>query len=824
MNPKDTEFFLGRVFDLKKKQVKADKQVYYDPSDLTTHAVITGMTGSGKTGLGIILLEEAALQGIPAILIDPKGDLTNHLLHFPELLPADFAPWIDEDAARRDGNSIEQAAEGAASSWKNGLADWGIDKARLEALSENVDYAIYSPGSDSGISVSILASLKCPEITWEGNKEVLRERISSTVTALLGLVGLKDIDPVRSREHILLANIFESAWSQGADLNLEKLILQVQNPPFEKLGVFTLTKFYPEKERFELAMLLNNFLAAPAFQTWLEGQALDIASILYTPEGKPRHSVFYLAHLADAERMFFVTLLYSAIETWMRTQSGSSGLKALVYFDEIVGFLPPVSNPPSKPIILRLLKQARAFGIGLVLATQNPIDLDYKALSNAGTWMIGKLQTDQDKQRLLDGLEGVSSGLNRSYFDKMISELGKRVFLLHNVHEKEPVVFSTRWAMNYLPGPITRNKLAALNALVGADKTPQQAAQRSPSGGNAAKVDTSSKGFGTAIQPVLASSVEVYYLPISRGPSEALVNAQVQLSKKPPTPQYFYKPELIGQARVYYADRKYKIDHEEVYTARIEKLKKRGLVRWEDYLVEPVNLDTLLNQALSNARFGELKPPLDDETSIKDMSEDFGDWIYRTRHLKLQFNEVLKLYSEPSETTAAFRERCSKAAREALDDVSDKIKAKRDKKMDSLELKLKREKLELDKDQKELSQRRLEEASKGLENVLKLLGSRKTSLSTSLTKRRMTTQAKADVEESEQMIAVYEKQLSEIENDFKAELEEAKTKMAESVSNIKEVSIALYKKNIFVELFGVVWMPYYAFKVKDKWVTVKAFK
>lgn len=385
MNPRDTEFFLGRVFDLKKKKVLAEKQVYYDPSDLTTHAVITGMTGSGKTGLGIILLEEAALQGIPAILIDPKGDLTNHLLHFPELLPADFAPWIDEGAARRDGNSIERAAEDAASSWKKGLADWGIDKPRLEALSENVDYVVYTPGSDSGISVNILASLKCPEIPWEGNKEVLRERISSTVTALLGLVGLKDIDPVRSREHILLANIFESAWSQGADLNLEKLILQAQKPPFAKLGVFTLAKFYPEKERFELAMLLNNFLAAPAFQTWMEGQALDIASILYTPEGKPRHSVFYLAHLADAERMFFVTLLYSAIETWMRTQSGSSGLRALVYFDEIVGFLPPVSNPPSKPIILRLLKQARAFGIGLVLATQNPIDLDYKALSNAGT-------------------------------------------------------------------------------------------------------------------------------------------------------------------------------------------------------------------------------------------------------------------------------------------------------------------------------------------------------------------------------------------------------------------------------------------------------
>lgn len=438
--------------------------------------------------------------------------------------------------------------------------------------------------------------------------------------------------------------------------------------------------------------------------------------------------------------------------------------------------------------------------------------------------MIGKLQTDQDKQRLLDGLEGVSSGLNRSYFDKTISELGKRVFLLHNVHEKAPVVFSTRWAMNYLPGPITRNKLPALNALVGADKISQKTAQRSTSDGSTSRADIGAKGFGTATQPVFASSVEVYYLPINRGPSEALADAQIQLPEKPPTPQYLYKTALIGQARVYYADRKYKIDHEEVYTARIEIMDKRGLVRWEDYLVEPVNMDTLLNQVLSNARFGELSPPLDDETSIKDMSEDFVDWIYRTRHLKLQFNEILKLNSEPSETTAAFHERCSKAAREALDDESDKIKAKYDKKMDSLELKLKREKLELDRDQKELSHRRLEEAGKGLENVLKLFNSRKTSLSTSLTKRRMTTQAKADVEESEQMIALYEKQLAEIENDFKAELEEAKKKIADSVNNIKEISIGPFRKNIFIELFGVLWMPYYAFKVKGEWVTVEAFK
>ncbi|MDD3948678.1 MAG: type IV secretion system DNA-binding domain-containing protein, partial [Anaerolineaceae bacterium] len=403
-----SEFYFGNAYDLKSQAIIPDTLTFYDPEDLTTHAVITGMTGSGKTGMGIILLEEAALRGIPAILIDPKGDLTNHLLHFPDFLPSDFAPWVDADAAKREGLTVEEAAEAAAASWKKGTERSGIDRDRMEKLSTNVDYVIYTPGSDSAIPVSILSSLKAPGIDWEENKEMLRESISSTVTALLELVGFKNIDPVRSREHILLANIFETAWSEGRDLNLESLILQVQNPPFEKLGVFAVSKFYPEKDRFELAMLLNNFIAAPSFGSWLQGQPLDIQSLLYSADGKPKHSIFYLAHLADAERMFFITLLYSAVETWMRTQSGTSDLRALVYFDEIVGYLPPVSNPPSKPIILRMLKQARAFGVGLVLSTQNPIDLDYKALSNAGTWIIGKLQTDQDKQRLLDGLTNVS--------------------------------------------------------------------------------------------------------------------------------------------------------------------------------------------------------------------------------------------------------------------------------------------------------------------------------------------------------------------------------------------------------------------------------
>ena len=465
------KFYLGRIYDADKKQL-TDQPLLYDPDDLNTHAVVVGMTGSGKTGLCIDLLEEAALHGTPALMIDPKGDITNALLHFPDLLPADFQPWVNADEARRSGKTIEQAGADAAAMWKKGLQDWGIDGDRIRNLQNAAHFAIYTPGSDAGIPVSILASLKAPELSWNENRELLREKISGTVTALLGLVGLQDIDPVRSREHILLSNIFENAWSQGRDLDLSELILQTQTPPFPKLGVFDVNTFFPEKDRFSLAMMLNNILAAPAFQTWIEGQPLDIPSLLYGADGRPRHSVFYIAHLTDAERMFFVALLFSAVESWMRSQSGTSSLRALVYFDEIFGYLPPTSNPASKQTMLRMLKQARAFGVGLVLATQNPVDVDYKALSNAGSWFIGKLQTERDKARLLEGLQGATGDLDISVYDRMISGLGKRVFLLHNVHAKGPQVFQTRWAMNYLTGPLTRTQIPALNQLVGAAQTP----------------------------------------------------------------------------------------------------------------------------------------------------------------------------------------------------------------------------------------------------------------------------------------------------------------------------------------------------------------
>ncbi len=821
-----SEFYFGNTYDLKSQAIIPEKLTYYDPQDLTTHMVITGMTGSGKTGMGIILLEEAALKGIPAILIDPKGDLTNHLLHFPEFLPTDFAPWVDADAAKREGQTVEQAAEAAAASWKKGTERSGIDRARMEKLAKSVDYAIYTPGSNSAIPVSILSSLKAPIIDWEENKEMLRESISSTVTALLELVGFKNIDPVRSREHILMSNIFENAWSNGEDLDLEKLILQVQNPPFEKLGVFAVSKFYPEKDRFDLAMLLNNFIAAPSFESWLEGQPLDIQSLLYSPDGKPKHSVFYLAHLADAERMFFVTLLYSAVETWMRTQSGTSDLRALIYFDEIVGYLPPVSNPPSKPIILRMLKQARAFGVGLVLSTQNPIDLDYKALSNAGTWLIGKLQTDQDKQRLLDGLTNVSGTFDRSFFDNTISALGKRVFLLHNVHSKGPEIFTTRWAMNYLPGPITRNKLEDLNRLVGADVRMVSAAQNGTGQTvSAGDVVGGSDGSlpGSTTQPVLNSKVDIFYLPVKMSLGDAYKRAADSGIAPTTQPRYHYRPALLGQSQIWFANRTYNVNTQKRVTILMPELQTRGLVQWQDFQVDEIPSNEFDSRPLPEATFADLVYPFDDEKNVSDLADDFSDWLYRNYQLTLYRNPDLKLVSEVDENKEDFTARTQKAGKTNLEDDFEKIRAKYAKQKKSLEDKLVREELELEKDQQTLNHRRMEEAGTGLQTVIGLFGGRKKSINSSLTKRRMTATAKANVEESEAMIEKYKSELAELEAKMQQEIEEYQDSAQEKAVEIEEIFIKPLKKDVVVEFFGLAWAPVYAFKDGDRWLEIDAF-
>jgi hypothetical protein len=789
------------------------------------------MTGSGKTGLCIDLLEEAALNNIPALLIDPKGDITNTLLHFPELRPDDFQPWVNADEARREGKTVAQAAADAAALWRKGLGDWGIGPERLQALRDAAHFAIYTPGSDAGIPVSILASLKAPGISWEGNREILVEKISGTVTALLGLVGLMDVDPVRSREHILLSNIFEQSWSQGRDLDLSELILQTQSPPFDKLGVFDVNTFFPEKDRFELAMLLNNIMAAPSFQTWIEGQPLDISSLLYGPDGRPRHSVIYIAHLPDAERMFIVTLLFSAMETWMRTQTGTDSLRSILYFDEIYGYLPPTANPPSKQPMLRMLKQARAFGVGLVLVTQNPVDVDYKGLSNAGTWFIGKLQTDQDKQRLLDGLEGAGSGLDRQAYDQMISKLGKRAFLLHNVHEKQPQVFQTRWAMNYLTGPLTRAQIPALNQLAGAEVTPatglvtparavqtaQSAAPVAPTSPIPMPEPEGPSLPGSVTRPAVPARVGEYFLPNNLTLSQA---AKLDRRELPPDAKplgLLYRPALLAQAEIRFLNRKYNLNHEMKRTALVHEPDEGGFVRWDEFLIEPVDDRALERSAAPQARFASLDSPLSDPRAMKSMETDFQDWGYRTAEVAVHANEPLKVYAGPEVSEAEFRQMCAEAARKGRDAEVKKISATFERKIDALEKKLSREERELSEDQSELSQRKMEEMGTHLENVAGLFGlGRKKRLTTSLSKRRMTDQAKSDVEESIDAIEEFKEDIVELETDAKEALEEINDKWGEIANEVSEIPIKPFKKDVLISLIGVAWFPYHLVEVEER--------
>ncbi|MGE3533074.1 MAG: ATP-binding protein, partial [Steroidobacteraceae bacterium] len=492
-------FYLGRKVDDSNGK-DTDELVMYDARDLTTHAVCVGMTGSGKTGLCLSLLEEAAIDGVPVIAIDPKGDIANLALQFPQLRTEDFLPWVDAGEAKRKGQSPEEFAAATAETWKKGLADWQQDGERIARLRDAAEVAVYTPGSSSGRPLSVLRSFAAPDAGLLADSTALKERISGAAGGLLGLLGI-EADPLKSREHILLSSLLDVAWRKGEDLDLAALIGQIQKPPLDKVGVFDLETFFPARDRLGLAMSINNLLAAPGFSAWLEGEPMDVQRLLFNEAGKPRISVISIAHLNDAERMFVVTLLLNEVVAWMRRQSGTSSLRALVYMDEIFGYFPPSAMPPSKLPLLTLMKQARAFGLGVVLATQNPVDLDYKGLSNAGTWFIGRLQTERDKARVVEGLlSSAGEGLDKARIETLLANLSQRVFLMRNVHEDEPVLLRTRWALSYLRGPMTLKELGQLNQSITVSVANTA---KNTAGGGIAKVSA---------KPVLPAGVNEYYL------------------------------------------------------------------------------------------------------------------------------------------------------------------------------------------------------------------------------------------------------------------------------------------------------------------------
>jgi hypothetical protein len=817
---KNQNFFIGRKFDPESNKVSMEN-IYYDPADLTTHMFVTGMTGSGKTGLCISLMEEAALHKIPAIVIDPKGDLTNLLLHFPDFLPSDFQPWIDPEAAKREGKTSQQMAADTAAMWSKGLSDWGITSEDVLELKNAVNFTVYTPGSTSGVPVNVMSSFTAPDIPWEENREMLRERIASNITALLGLIGYNDIDPLSSKEHILLSNIMEHFWSQGGSFDLTDLIMKTQDPPFDRLGAFPIERLFPEKERFVLAMKLNNFLASPSFQTWLQGQTLDIQQIYFSPDGKPRHSIFYLAHLSENERMFFVTLLFGAVESWMRRQSGTSGLRALIYFDEILGYLPPVANPPSHTIMLRMLKQARAFGVGLVLTSQNPVDLDYKALSNAGTWMIGRLQTDQDKERLMDGLQTASGSIDRNEANKLLSNLGKRIFLLHNIHEKGLTLFNTRWAMNYLAGPMARNQIPALNALVGAGKSAELPGQ-SKLYESETKKDQMQSDHIISKHPVLPSGIDEFYLPDNLSLEKAIEVHNLNISKNASIENLNYHPTLLVQCEIRFQNSKYDLQTITRKAALVEDEDGR-LIRWDDFQCAPIDRQSLSQTALPQSTYGLLPGWLSDPKNLKSLEGDFVEWVYRNARFIVRANEALNLYGGPEISTVDFRKQCSDAARDQLNKDLDDLKSKINKKMDSLEDKLEKEERDVKSAETRLEQRRMEEVGTHGELLLSFISKRKKSISSSLTKRRMTTQAKSYLEEQKLDVEQVKRELDALEEEMKKAVADLENAWAEKVNDITEIPLSPFKKDIYSEIFGIAWLPYYIVKEGDQSHEIIAF-
>jgi hypothetical protein len=790
-------FYLGRAYDMSAKHV-LDEPVLYESRDLVTHAVCVGMTGSGKTGLCLSLVEEAAIDGVPVIAIDPKGDLGNLLLTFPNLSPSEFRPWVDEDEARRAGVTAEAFAAAEADRWRKGLAEWGQDGARIERLRKAADFTIYTPGSRAGQPVSILSSFAAPPAAARSDGEALAERAGATATSVLALAGV-DAE-TRSREHTLLATLFANAWAAGRDLELSTLIQHVQAPPFQKVGVLDLEAFFPAKERFDLATRLNGLLAAPGFAQWLEGVPLDPSSLMYTAQGTPRVAIFSIAHLGDAERMFFVSLLLNQIVAWMRGQSGTTSLRAIVYMDEIHGYFPPVANPPSKPPLLTLLKQGRAFGVGVLLATQNPVDLDYKGLANTGTWFLGRLQTERDKARMLDGLEGAAAGsMDRAETDRLLSALDKRVFLLHNVHEKGPVVFQTRWTLSYLRGPLSRDQIRALTPARAPEAAPREtAAPAAPSPAPAA-APAARRGTAETSPPVLPPGIEQFFIPSSAEPGRA--------SHAP-----HYAPVVVGAARIGFGDAKLGVDEvrDVLYVAPIDA--GPVSVDWTKARRLDIAASDLRGAPEPGAAFDDVPSPGLQPKNYAAWSRDFSRWLGQAEKLELMRQRDFKLTSNVGETERDFVARVQGAVRAARDAAVDALRKKYGARQAQIAEQLRRAEAAVQRETEQASQQKLQTGLSVGATILGALFGRKTISAGTL--GRATTAARGvgrsmkeseDIKRAHDTVEAIRQKSRDLEDEILAETRRITDNAAPA--DIERLSLAPKRGQISVQLVGLGWMP-----------------
>jgi hypothetical protein len=808
-------FYLGREYDLATKAT--GNLLLYDSKDLVTHGVCVGMTGSGKTGLCVGLLEEAALDGIPAIVVDPKGDLGNLLLTFPDLQPSDFQPWVDPEEAARQGLTPGDFAKQQADVWKQGLAQWGEDGGRIARLKAAADFTIYTPGSNAGLPVSILRSLSAPAPAVQADDEALGDRVSTAVTSLLGLLGI-EADPIQSREHILLSRLFAQAWSAGLDLSLASVIQQIQKPPFETVGVLDLESFYPAKDRFDLAMRVNNLLAAPGFQTWLGGEPLDIGRMLFTPEGKARVSIFSIAHLSEAERMFFVSMLLNEVLGWVRAQPGTGSLRAIVYMDEIFGFFPPVANPPSKQPLLTLLKQARAFGVGILLATQNPVDLDYKGLANAGTWFIGRLQTENDKNRLLEGLEGVAAGteegFDRQKMGETLAGLGKRVFLMYNVHEAAPVTFQSRWTMSYLAGPLTRAQIKTLMD----PRRPAAAMAGAPSGTAPSATATIPMAPTGPLTPVEASNAAAQ--PADTGaPDLPAEIPQFYLPLRGAIPQdagLVYRPGVLAAGTVNFVNPTSGASTS-LKVRRIAPAPETSLaVDWDAATTLDPLLEDLDRQPYRDAGFAALPPAMSKLSSYRSWGADFSSWAFRTQSIELFRSSDYKMTSNPGETEGEFRARLQLAARETRDETKEKLRKKYDGKIATLQAQEMRAEQAVGREAEQAKARKMQTAISLGSTVLGAFLGRK-AISTGTLGRATTTMRDVsrsmdeagDVQRAQQNLEATKQKLADLQAEFQAELDALEGGDDPSSVALAKVLVRPRKSDISVDSLGLVWMPFW---------------
>lgn len=812
-------FYLGRV---REGTTTTSDPILYDSKDLVTHAVCVGMTGSGKTGLCIGLLEEAAIDGIPALIIDPKGDLGNLMLTFPGLAAQDFRPWINESDAQTKGLTAEQFAAQQAELWKKGLADWGQSQERIARLRNAAEVAIYTPGSNAGIPLSVMKSFDCPPFEVMDDAELLRDRISTTVSSILGLAGLAS-DNARAREHILLSTILQNAWAAGQNLDLAGIIAAVQSPGFTRVGVLELEAFYPAKDRFELAMALNTLLASPQFTAWSQGQALDIGRLLYTDSGKPRLAIVSIAHLGERERMFFVALILNQMLAWVRSQSGTTSLRALLYVDEVAGYVPPVANPPSKQALLTLMKQARAFGVGVVVATQNPVDIDYKGLANAGTWFIGRLQTEQDKARLLDGLEGAMSTASRVFdrgaMDRVLSGLGKRVFLMNNVHEDGPVVFETRWCMSYLRGPLTRGQIKQLmdpvksGAVVGATGSDAVTGAGAAAGTEVGSATVrglkpaapmiaqgAAAGAGASSRPVLPPDVPQFFVP-ARGARQ-------------PGATLTYEPRLLGFSWVHFLDKKLGVDED--LPVSMSTAFGGGPVPIDWDAGEKVDLTDkdVEREPVEGAVFGALPAEAARAKSYADWSKKLADTMFRTQELTLLRSPSLERVSKPGEGEKDFRLRLVQAAREERDAFAEKLRAKYAAKITTLEDRIRRAQQTVDVQKAQATQSKVNTAlSFGAAILGGFLGRKTVSAgnigkaATAMRAGSRAYQEAGDVKRAEENVGAMQQQLAELQAEFQSEVDAFSARVDPATETFEKVTLRPKKTDIRVDAVVLAWTP-----------------